>query len=377
MNAPTPTLMRRLHPLLLLLAAAILSGCGAKNDTDAKTVPASKSALTVEWVTPAHADWPLTLAANGDIAAWQEAVIGVETGNARLVEVRANVGDRVRKGQTLALIDSDTVAAELAQSRAAAAEAEAALAEAQANAERARRLQASGFYSAQMGSQYLTGAQTAQARLDLARARVRADEIRLAKTRILAPDDGVISARNAAVGSFAQPGDELFRLIRGGRLEWRAKVAEAELGRIAPGTGAVLTLPDGAALHGRVRAIAPRIDPASRDGMIYVDLDDAAGGKARAGMFAQGVFELGKRPALTLPQGAVVLRDGFAYVYRLEGLGADGRGKAVQAKVELGRRLGERVEITAGLAADARVVAAGAGFLADGDLVTATAGAGK
>jgi RND family efflux transporter MFP subunit len=246
------------------------------------------------------------------------------------------------------------------------------VAEAAANAERARRLQESGFYSAQMGSQYLTGEQTARARLDAARAKARADEIRLAQTHIVAPDDGIVSARAATVGSLTKSGEELFRLIRGGRLEWRARVAEADLGRIAPGTLATLTLPGGAELRGRVRAVAPSVDPATRDGLVYVDLP-AAGDATRAGMFARGAFELGHAAALSLPQTAVVVRDGFAYVYRLEGSGQAGLGKVAQTKVALGRRVGDRIEIVAGLKPDARVVAAGTGFLADGDSVRVVA----
>jgi HlyD family secretion protein len=223
-------------------------------------------------------------------------------------------------------------------------------------------LQESGFYSAQMGGQYSTGEATARARLAATRARVRADEIRLAQTRVLAPDNGVVSARGATVGTLAQPGQELFRLIRGGRLEWRARVAEADVGRLAVGTPARLILPDGSELAGRVRAIAPGIDPASRDGLVYVDLPGP--GAARAGMFARGTFEIGQVTALTLPESAVVTREGFAYVFRL-----DKTGKAVQNKVVLGRRMAERVEVLSGLNATDRVAAAGVGFLADGDSV--------
>lgn len=362
--------MTRPHPIPFFLALAVLvSGCGGDSAGEpAKATPvAPRPALAVEAATPAVDDWPVALAANGDIAAWQEATISVDVGSYRITEVAVNVGDRVKKGQLLARIDSATVAAELAESRAEAAEAEAALAEAEANAERAKRLREEGFYSAQTGSQYLTGARTAGARLDAARARVEADVLRLARTRVLAPDDGVISARAASVGSLAQPGQELFRLIRQGRLEWRARVPEADLGRVRVGQAVVLTLPDGSSAEGRVRATAPHVDPATRDGLVYVDL--ASGGPARAGMFARGEFRLGHAPALSLPQSAVLVRDGFAYVYRLGQTGEDGLTQVALTKVETGRRLDSRIEIVAGLAADARVVASGGGFLADGDTV--------
>jgi RND family efflux transporter MFP subunit len=154
-------------------------------------------------------------------------------------------------------------------------------------------------------------------------------------------------------------------MIRGSRLEWRAEVPEAALGRLAPGTPAKLSAPDGTAVSGRVRVVAPTVDPQTRNGLVYVDLPPAASGKpVRAGMFARGEFELGRTTALTLPQSAVLLRDGFAYVFRL-----DDADKVVQAKIKTGRRSGDRIEITEGLNANARVVASGVGFLADGDSV--------
>jgi RND family efflux transporter MFP subunit len=291
------------------------------------------------------------------------AVIGAEIGGHRLTEVLVNVGDKVKKGQALARISSDTIAAELAQSRAALAEAEATLAEAHANADRARQIQHTGAFSEQQIAQFLTAEQTARARVTAAKARVHADEVRLGQTRVLAPDDGVISARTATVGATPQPGQELFRLIRGGRLEWRAEVTATELPRIKPGMAASI-IPPGASeqrIQGKVRMVAPTVDPQTRNAIVYVDLP---AGTARAGMFARGEFELGQVTALTLPQSAVVMREGFSYVYRV---GPD--NKVVQTKVSTGRRLGERVEITGGLERDARVVASGGGFLADGDMV--------
>lgn len=157
-------------------------------------------------------------------------------------------------------------------------------------------------------------------------------------------------------------GQELFRLIRRGRLEWRAEVPAGDLARLKPGLAATLALPGGATASGTLRMLAPTVDPQTRNGIAYVDL--AASRDARAGMFARGEFELGSAPALTLPQSALLLREGHAYVMRV---GDD--AKVSQTKVATGRRVGDRVEITGGLDADARVVAAGGAFLADGDTV--------
>jgi RND family efflux transporter MFP subunit len=327
---------------------------------------APRAALTVSLVSPRMAQWPQTVAANGNVTAWQEAVIGTEAQGLRLTEVLVQVGDRVKRGQVLARLQSDTTGAEVAASRANLAESEAALAEAQANAERARQLQQSGAISPQQIQQYLTGEVTARARMAALKARLNADELRLGQTRIVAPDDGVISARTATVGAIASPGQELFRLIRKERLEWRAEVPASDLARLKPGMPVAVTPAGGKPVAGKLRTVAPTVDPSTRNGLVYVDL--AQPGDAKAGMFARGEFELGRTQGLTLPQTAVLLREGFTYVFRV---GPD--NKAQQTKVAVGRRLGEQIEITGGLAADARVVAQGGGFLADGDVVRVVA----
>jgi len=180
----------------------------------------------------------------------------------------------------------------------------------------------------------------------------------------------VISARSATVGSLTQPGQELFRLIRGGRLEWRAEVPSADLGRLKAGVMATVTAPGGESVRGTVRAVAPSVDPQTRNGLVYVDLPVSPA--VRAGMFARGEFALAQSPALTLPQSAVVMREGFAYVFRREG-----EDRVAQTKVQLGRRLAERVEIVSGLPEGAAVVESGAGFLADGDVVKVVDGISK
>jgi RND family efflux transporter MFP subunit len=358
-----------LTAVLMLAAIALWSLSSRAQDgkaADAAKKGGNRPALTVALVAPQRAEWPLSIAVSGNVAAWQEAIIGAEISGFRVVEVLANVGDSVRRGQLLARISSDNIGAETAQARAGLAEAQAMLAEARANAERARQVQASGALSAQQISQYLTAEQTAQARLTAAQANVQAAELRLSQTRVLAPDDGVISARTTAVGSLAQPGQEMFRLIRGNRLEWRAEVTATELARVRPGMTAMLQLPGSdARVAGKVRMIAPTVDPQTRNALVYVDLPP--GSSARAGMFARGDLQLGSAAALTLPQTAVVLRDGFAYVFKV---GADNR--VAEVKIDVGRRVGERVEVVRGIGADTRVVASGAGFLADGDLVRVT-----
>ncbi|OYY95955.1 MAG: efflux transporter periplasmic adaptor subunit [Hydrogenophilales bacterium 28-61-23] len=357
----------------LALVAILLTACGEAAKETSSRPTAAKPALSVTTTTPRVIDWPQTLKASGNIAAWQEAVIGPEISNYRITEVRANVGDVVKKGQVLARIAGDAVESEFAETRASVAEAEATLAEARANQKRARQLTESGFYSPQQNTQSQTVADTALARLNATKARLQSAELKRSKATLLAPDDGIISARAATVGTLTQPGQELFRLIRGGRLEWRAEVTAAELGRLKPGQAASLNSPSGDVVVGTVRAVAPTVDPQTGNALVYVDLPAAAAGVVGAGMFARGEFRLGQRPALTLPQSAVLLREGFAYVFRIEADKAAPKAnpKVIQTKIATGRRLGERIELIdgGGLDAQARVVASGVGFLADGDSV--------
>lgn len=352
--------------LAVLVAGAAVFFVRGKSPEEDKKAAVVRPALTVTTAQPERVSLPVKLAANGNIVAWQEAIVGAEAPGQRIAQVHVNVGDRVRKGEVLATFAEGTPQAELAQFRASVAEAEAAAADAAANAERARSLQTTGALSASQINQYLTAEKTAKAKLEAARAVLQAQQVRVSQTEVRAPDAGIISARAATVGAVVGNGTELFRLIRQGRLEWRAEVTSQELGRITTGTTALVTAASGARLAGRVRTIGPTVDPQTRSALVYVDVTPLPGmpASARAGMFARGEFDLGATPAITLPQAAVVVRDGFSYVYRVN---PDNR--VSQVKVQTGRVVGDRIEIVNGLAADARVVAAGAGFLNDGDLV--------
>lgn len=366
----------QVKPLTAGLVVASLIGLGAlgffANRSQAADVakPVAKAALTVSVVQTKSSMLPIKLAANGGLAAWQEASVGAESSGLRIAELHAGVGDSVKRGQLLATFASESVQADVALARASVAEAQANAADASANADRARAVQGSGAVSAQQVNQYLTQEQTAKARVDSAKAQLDAQLLRLKQTKVLAPDSGIISARLASVGSVVGAGTELFKLIRQGRLEWRGEVTSTELGRITAGTHVVITAPGGARRHGKVRMLAPTVDATTRSGLVYVDLlgpvdgNHAPAGAFKPGMYARGEFELGSSGALTVPQTAVVVRDGFSYVYRV---GPDNR--VSQAKVQTGRVVGDHIEIKGGVKPEDKVVASGGSFLSDGDLV--------
>lgn len=369
----TPTQRFKFSPTAFaVIAACVLATggalvfSGASRAADEPKANQPRPALTVSTAQPQRTSVPVRLSANGNVAAWQEASIGAESNGLRLTDVRVNVGDVVKAGQVLATFSAETVQADVAQMRASLLEAQANAAEAAANADRARSLQATGALSQQQIQQYTTAEKTAQARVEAAKATLNAQQLRLKYTQVVAPDSGVISARTATVGAVVGAGTELFRMVRKGRLEWRAEVTSTELRRIAPGAKVSVTAASGATAEGTVRMVAPTVDPQTRNALVYVDLP--ANSDFRAGMFARGEFALGQSDALTVPQEALVVRDGFSYVFVV---GAEQRVQ--MRKVQTGRRVADRVEVVSGLEANASVAVRGAGFLNDGDLVRVAA----
>lgn len=363
--------VRQVIPTAVLLMTVSLVACSGDHQTDeepkGKDATASRPALGVHTITPKRSALPVVVGANGSLGAWQEAIVGAEVNGLRVEEVLVNVGGRVRKGQTLATFNTSTVAADLLQAQANVAEAEAAAAEAAANAERARALEQTGALSASQINQYLTASQTARARLQAAKAALQAQSVRLAQTRLVSPDDGLISARSATVGAVVGAGTELFRLIRKGRLEWRAEVTSTQVSRLAVGTPVRVIAASGTQLEGSVRALGASVDPQTRVALVYADVHPVSGqaaDSAKAGMFARGEFQLGTTSALTVPQSAVVMREGFSY---LMSVGQDSRVR--QLKVRTGRIVGDLVEILDGIPENVRVVAFGGSFLNEGDRV--------
>lgn len=363
--------------LLVVVVLSVVIPAYAQSSASAKASSASatsgtKPSLTVTATQVGQSQMSTKLVANGSVAAWQEAIIGSESNGLRIAEVLVNIGDVVSRGQVLARFANEAVSADVAQAKAALAEAEATAVEAIVNADRARGLQASGAISKQQIGQYLTAEQTAKARVAAAKASLDVQQLRLKYTQVLAPDSGVISARTATVGAVVGNGAELFRMIRQGRLEWRAEVTSADLSKISNGAQVIVIAPNGEQIQGKVRMVAPTVDVSNRTGLVYVDLLQPKDKKQlhsfKPGMFARGEFVFGSSQAMTVPQQAVVVRDGFSYVFKLN---ADQR--VTQVKVQTGRRMqingNEMIEILSGVNAGTQIAASGVGFLNDGDLV--------
>ena len=299
------------NPLIfkLALAGLVLAGGAfwlvgnSKAEQTAAAAAVSRPALTVRTTVLRDDKWARTLTANGSILPWQEAIISMQVQGLRIAEVKVSIGDHVQQGDVLLTLDN------------------------------------------------------------FARTGDDASE-RSAQGRIVAPDSGVISAANANVGSMSQPGTELFRLIRKGRLEWRADLTAEELMLLRKGMTAEVAVGEGRVIKGTVRAISPSVNAQTRYGYALVSLPDSGG--VIAGAYARGTFDVsgGRKALLSLPQSAVMQRGSMTYVLVV---GADSH--VHERAVKIGQRSGDRIEIKQGLKANEPVVESGGAFLTEGDVV--------
>ncbi|MEO7774488.1 MAG: efflux RND transporter periplasmic adaptor subunit [Steroidobacteraceae bacterium] len=324
---------------------------------------AATAALTVTATTLDSAPLARSISASGGIFAWQEIIVGPEVGGYRVAAVNVDVGDRVRKGQELVRLSSDLLDVEVAARRASLRQTQADFANADAALRRGTAISTSGALSAADLDRLKAEQLSAQARVQTSEADLKTSELRLRYTRVTSPDDGIVTARSVNVGEIAQTGGEMLRVLRKGRVEWRAEIPEALLHRVKAGQTVRVSTIDGVQLEGEVRAVAPTLQTSNRTGLVYVDIT-TANNAARPGMFARGEITTGNEDAKLMPVAGVVVQDGYSYVYVLR------KNDTVERRrVQTGTVRGAEIEITQGVTVGERVVVKGAGFLKDGDLV--------
>lgn len=364
-------LLRPRVPVKVLVAAfcaaAMLAACD-RADTpadDAADAPAVAS-MTITTTTVHSEPLARTVPATGSIHPWQEVIIGAEVGGYRVAEVLVDVGSRVTKGQPLVRLATDMLQADLESRRAALRSAEATEVNAAAALRRGESVASSGAISAADLDRLKAEHLAAQSRVETARADLTTAELRLLYGTVLAPDNGTVIARSVSVGQIAQAGQEMLRLLRQNRVEWRAEVPEAQLSRIKAGQSVQITAVDGSIIQGTVRMVAPTVQTTNRTGLVYVDITRGA---ARPGMFARGTIETGTGPGLLVPVTSVVIQDGYSYVFVLNADNTVERRRITQAGV-----YGDNLEVADGLTAGERIAVKGAGFLKDGDTVAVAEG---
>lgn len=353
-------ILLRLVPLAAVMAGGF-SGCSSKR-TAQPPVPETLRRVSVFPVQ--RADSPDLLEAVGTIRAAQTSQLASQTmGN--IVELRVHEGDRVQRGQVLAIIDdaqpraavdSATAGESAAQQEVAASDSDLVLA--QSTLTRYQALydrksvspqefdEVKARYQAALAHRDMTRAGQAQAKAALAQAHTS-----LSYTRILAPFDGVITEKKADPGMFASPGLPVFTIEGLGRYRLEAAVNENDLryvrmGEQIPVVVDALETPQ----KGKVVQIVPAADTASRSFLVKIELP--ADTKLRSGLFARAQFSRGNRPSLLIPQTAVVERGQLQGVYVL-----DQNRIASLRYVTLGKAAGSVVEVLAGLQEGERLVA--------------------
>jgi RND family efflux transporter MFP subunit len=353
---------------LLLAALCLAAGAGACK-REAPADPA-RGALAVTTAAAAPRTLARGVGVSGAVSPVEEMQLGVEVSGLRVTSLDVDVGQEVKQGQLLLALDHRSLDADLAQARAAVREAEAGAGLARSNLARGQQLAAGKYISAGQLDELRAARTQAEARLGTARAAADAAALRRSFADLRAPAAGIISKRLVQPGQVVAAGSELLRLIRDGRLEWRAELPSAQLAQVHPGDLVRLRGRDGADVTGRVRAVSPGVDADTRTGTVYADLPQPGG--LQPGTYLEGRIESGTARALAVPGAAVVLRDGFPCVFTV-----DAQGKAQQRRIETGSSDGGWTEVRSGLQAGERVVVEGAGFLTDGDRVRVVAATAK
>jgi RND family efflux transporter MFP subunit len=297
----------------------------------------------------------------------------------RLVEM----GARVKAGQLLAEIDAPELEQQLGQAGSDLATAEANARLAQITADRYRDLVKTDSVSQQDADNASGALDARKAAVESARHNVQRLEQLQAFTRIYAPFDGVITARNTDVGALIDPGAsggsarELFHIASTDTLRVFVNVPQIYSRVARPGIPAELTLTEfpGRRFAGTLARTAEAIDPASRTLLVEVEVANPKG-ELLPGAFAEVHFKL-PAPAsmLVLPVNALM--------FRSEGLRVAvvrGDNRVAMVAVTLGRDFGTEAEILSGLTGDERVVNSPPDSLTDGQpvrIVAAQAGAGS
>lgn len=344
-----------------------VAGCRQDSSEKAEKEQTAASVLTVQAVKPSLQTWPEFLQVNGPINAWEDIIVSPETGGLRIAQLGVEVGTHVKRGDLLVQLADESVRAEMRKQQATVAQARASLEQARSNYRRAKAISRSGALSDQQIEEYRISEATASASLLSALADLDSANLKLSQTKIFATDDAVVASKSGILGDVVSTGTELYRLIRQGKLEWKPEVDSRQLSSVHEGQRAYMKLPNGEKIEGVVRLVGPVLNEDTGRAVVYVSLKPNTA--AHVGMFVSGNLELGDSAALTLPQTAIVLRDGRSYVWLL-----DKEKRVTSRVVTTGRRIGERIEVISGLSDGEQVVAGGGAFLSEGAKVTVASG---
>jgi RND family efflux transporter MFP subunit len=352
--------------LALVFFAGVLPRLRAAAALDARTAGSARPIVGIVVASLSAAPADVTLPAA--IEALQDTPIYART-TGYIAKWTADIGDRVKAGQVLAVIDGPDLDQELNQARANLAQATASLEIARISAERWKELGAQNAVAQQDVDQKAADYSAGQASVVAAKANV--DRLSQLKDfqQVTAPYDGVVSARNAQVGALinAGAGVEIFHVAETDVLRVFVSVPQTYVRSIRKGLGADVLVPEfpGRVFHGEVARFAGSLDSASRTLLTEVRLDNRKG-ELFPGMFGEVRFSFkAAQPAILLPSNAAIINASGTLVATVD------PADAIRfVHVKLGRDFGSQIEIIDGLAAGARVVAKPSDALSEGMEVT-------
>ena len=380
---------------LLAVAASLIGACSASSPLGAADNQTKTPAPAVTVVRAAPAELSETVFVTGTLIPRDEVLVGPEIDGLRIVELLAEEGDKVRAGQTLARLSREMLDIQMLQNAAALAridasidQAKAQIAQADADViwtaqtlDRSKQLDRSGFASKDVVDQKTAAARAAQAKLTAAReglALAEADrqqtlaqrkdiELKIARTEIKTPVDGIVSRRAVKLGAIVAGGqDALFRIIRDGVVEIEADVSETVLARLKSGQKVEAT-PAGSEtiLRGSVRLVSPEINRTTRLGRVRIALDAAHA--PAIGAFARATIETARKSQLTVPQSAVLTNGERSEVQVVV------NGVVETRAVETGIKADGKIQVERGLKEGDEVIAISGTFVRQGDRVTPVA----
>lgn len=340
-----------------------LTACGK---TDAPSAGRQRPPPLVIVAKVATRDVPVEVRAPVELRALEQSDVGSKTLGV-LDGVFVDRGDKVKRGQLVALVRPSDLPDQLASARGTLANTQASLALARQNFDRATKLAPSGVVSQQELANATAAVAQAEAQQSAAAAQVSALAVRLGETRIDSPMDGIVSVRRLDPGAIVGPpgGGAIVTIVQIDKLRVFIPVTERDVSKIKLGLDARVDLDamPGRQFLGKVSKMAPILDPSTRTLDVEVRLANVDGA-LRPGMFGHGAIVTEVHPhAPFVPASALLLSDNKAFVFVLVG------DKVQRRAIELGVDEGSWIEVKDGLREGEEIVTAGADVISDGTTV--------